>query len=77
MQDEPKIIDVSGHFLEKLELTAHAQEQMDKRGISFPTVKAAVARGASSRGVGGVTRFNLMGFVVVLDGYKVVTTYEV
>lgn len=70
-----QVIDVSKVFLNKIQLSEHAREQAEKRGISVPTIQAVVDRGASTR-TGNAVRFALLGFVVILDGYKVVTVYE-
>lgn len=61
--------------VQNLRYTEHAFERMAERDISRATVEAVVVAGSVKVERCGVCRYTLEGFVVVVDGRDVVTTY--
>ena len=58
-----------------LRYTVHAEGSVTTRDIPQPTVMAAIVSGEMVEERSGVRRYTLEGFVVVVDGNNVVTTY--
>lgn len=59
----------------KLEITKHAQERMDSRGISLPTIKAILLDGKKEKRGDGAAVASMYGMSVIVIGAKIITVF--